>query len=626
MTALLLCNTLEEIRGCKKKIGTIDVVYIATKSWELYCSLKRRGMYIPIFVEYDMRIDNHEVWAALDMIFLRFKTIMPEAEFAVLTPDYHIEGGGIQQNIADVFLAIKFFGNLLDDKSIDKIVVTGNLQLALEREVLKLLSSFYKIDFRVVNGYYSLRKVRRYEWLLWRAPKAILYTIYRIKAFMRIVKVIKIKVNADKISGNMDVGILVRSESIRFIDWREKAADRLTGGFTVMMICVDSPKAADKLKQDGYPAECAESYVSIILLAKRVWKYLRECLIYKKLGKSINYSYNNLDISILLRRFFLIHIYSDVFTASIDKIILEEYYRKKEFKIIRAWGSEDFAITRASYYCTLNSRPLYYLDYDYPFAPVELYSAWSKIMDVRFLATQYDKYTFVQDQGFKGRNYVIPAIEYTAEFADGYKDNNFIYNNNLTILWAPGALIKGFTTISSLRQCLNGLCEYICNTEYNLMIKFHPKQDLKVYKDIISKYEPYPNIQFVEKETRIKDVLEKADIVISSFSTVLNDGVIMGKPVICVAIDDLTLYMLKNLRRGLYLCNRLGQLVFLLNKWRYKPDVFERWRSLVLERQYDYFQRVYGDNHHSPGDIMVNILRCEMKQRECVMCGGENIE
>ena len=410
-----------------------------------------------------------------------------------------------------------------------------------------------------------------------------------------------------------DIGIVKQSVYAKDYNWtKDDVREWDKAGIKYRFICMN--ESDSRVWQEyGYEVDNIEENLPANAIKKELRKYNKsKKKLWRKLKKEINSRIDSkyiLYLKVIMKKC----LYFRAGEFLISNVAANEFFKRHHYKIITLHGDTNF---KSSQICIFNAKK-----YN---SSVKIKNCTGGFQVVRSIA--YEPYGYLSDFGFVledlednyskegrhrgesvGRRYPVKSHIYTEEF---YKNsfNKHLLSEELRVLWAPSNPSIGQISYSRFIETGLTLISYFETGRGKCFIKFHPIQPREETAFFGDKVENKMRVKILSSEDNIRDVLEKADIMITDCSLSIMDAVIKRKAVICV-VCELERDLLKH-KEALYIIQEQSELKGLLQKLSNDEEYRKGWIEKRVRIQEKYFSKVLADRNEC--NMSLHVLKREL--------------
>lgn len=568
-------------------------ILLATKSVFLFQEISNDITLISL--ENEKPIPSEETWSLLDEINDLLKKSVESERTWVYESGYHIEGGGLSQNCANVLSAMEIIAALFESKIIDEIILYPVVENLVECMLIEEIAHEKKIKLRRyskgLRNYLVTKNFGVNPWL-----KCIYYWLGMKRDDFLLLKKLKNKTVTEK--HDYQLGIIQASDAKKSISWTSTWIYGVKEEFdSYRLLCLNAKQAAEHFRGKGIDADIMEEWLTKGTLQKRRREYemnLKKILV--MLRKEFKFIYQNMDISKTIKYFIALHLFLDVPKAVKTDCICMDYFQYNSYQILSSHEDSNFVATKAMYFNTRKAQTKMFNREGLVLFNVQRYEPYANMIEVRFFCEGSQRYKELCRQGWKGRAYFIGDTQYIPQFAQKYtkREEADIKSGKLSVLWAPSYVVRGYTTYNTFQSNNERILRKFKDNGWELYVKFHPNQQEDQTAELYRKYANDRNIHFVDKKDSIYGWINKADVIITDKSLLVFDSIVEGKPVM-VLCSPLHYSMLRRHEPGVSIYQNPEDLFIQLERLEKDLSFFADWRERTVRKQDEYFQSFMKD-------------------------------
>lgn len=470
---------------------------------------------------------------------------------------YSVEGSGIEQNIADILNTTKVCMDFFNQYKFKSIFLCYNKNNALLIEVFREIAKSYRLKIKVCT--LSVLKINqlknRIEYSSGIGIKCFKYIYYLGKGIYTYFKllltiVVNFKARFSEVQ-YWDVGKIQFSNAAKHFFWSIHYIKILNRNLKLNNICIHTDEMKERLLKEGLrTTDFGKSYVYFSYYCVSVVSYYYNIIkIWYKL-RLIRVIREEVDISKIIKHRMWQHL-----LLTVPKVIdldckAKGYFEKNKFKIIESMLGGNTSCTRVFYYHTRKEKTVFYRIHNHGRAPITsplFYECEAEIIQLRFF-TEIERqvtYEWYNKMGWKGNALLLEGSILTREEVNKtstVKEEN----EKCCILWAPSYPVLGYYIPSIFYKVNEIIVNEFARMDINLLVKYHWNQDESMVKEIKDSYQAKANVKFIDRTQSIEECMKKADIVITTLSTVIFDAILASRPVVIIS-EGHTIIMNKKL-------------------------------------------------------------------------------
>ena len=612
MLSLFVCNTEKELL-CLKKRCTGDYL-IGTTEVNFYQSCINVQERVVFLETEDTMLDYHsDTWDIVNKINSIIKTCNLEWEY-LYKISCHIEGG-LPYHIEEILSNIKLLEDIIETYGIKRINMIDSPKNWKINEAAFLVAYCKRMDYNILDSHGCKTKDCLYT--LERSRYNIRNKECRFcaeKQKDRLNELLAKKDCKKDVPGEeYDIGFIYAAvNSGKHYGWLMGDLSFFQDDFKIGIIVLYESEDLQKIRSQGFHAECVEEYFDKIDFMEKYSTYLRDCeTIVTALNNAFHIEYTGIDLTEFLCRKVINCLERESFEYLYMDSCMNRYFADKKYKLIRAWGNSNFWQTRLAYANTRNAGPKFWRIERNEVLDAKLYEPDADIVSIRFFANDEIR-NKVELKHFNGNCYYCYDYLLGGQFYKNYNLEKRVKSSLLRILFAPSYPFLGVRTLKNYFHICESILGKLSVAGYKIALKNHPNIDRNLENDIYVKYCNNENIEVINKYENISEEFCKYDFIITDASTVLFDAAVAQKPVFCiVGCQDYELC--KQHEEGFFMyrdvtdmCNELVALIG-------KGKQLEQRLNEMLERQNAYIKKIVGSQPFGNSMSYVHeILKSEM--------------
>ena len=591
MKSLLICSNEQELIWLKKQckgdycIGTVDYDFFR------YGKKNKENIF---FLEAESLMPKEKVWEVIDIINNVIKKCKLEKEYLYLI-SYHIEGG-IPLQIAQMILDIDILVEIISQNNIQKICMVDNKKFWQLNEAAFLIANAFRMKCLIVdentgdeklylytlrNSEYYVRKEKNFE--EWKMQYEMIKKFYK-----------RPRKREYKQQNKYDIGCLypvVNNQKHLF--WFMNEIDEYRNLFGLNVIAFYDSNDIKKMRECGLNVDILEDYLEIKDFLAEIREHVTNIAVIREMmEKELRVNYRDIDLSIFLRRKLLNCFERDYIEHIYIDCCMQEYFKFKEYRYIKAWGNSNFWQTILSYQNTRNANTkLYLFDNDILFLE-KMNEPNADIINLRIFPNEEHKNT-VLSVNFKGDIYYCPNINFQRRFYCNLKKRKKI-GERISILFAPSYPFVGVRTYKNYCNICRTVLRMLPSDECKLLFKNHPNIDKGLEEEIYQEFRNNSDIRILDKSEGINTLWDEVDFVITDCSAVLGDAVMAQRPVFCIAgCQDYE--VAQKYSEGFYVFHNVEDMCLYIQQILTKKDKIADIIETILSRQNKFMRGIIGE-------------------------------
>lgn len=337
-----------------------------------------------------------------------------------------------------------------------------------------------------------------------------------------------------KRGGQYQFGFVIASDALRILHWSIPPltlARKTFGDDSVRVLCIDCDETYHKLEKESFPCDKLTDWFDrkIIRKEEREYKTYRKKL-YRHMHKNLKFSYQGIDMTQIILSFFDQYLWCEKAYHYRLKMIYESYFSCNRFWCIEPWCTTRYyqtniccLVSNGAKHCRVNGMPAFNRHDSFR-------EVYPELFDYIFFPTMgldLRKEYYEPNQWGKERFYA--SIRYSSIMQTWNQNKTKNQNTKINrIALLPGGIYVG-KNILETEKILD------CLEDFQIICKFHPQ--LAEHPSVLEYMnKKKDNVTFVDPRGDVADVIEKADIVITMFSTSMLDTMAAHK--VCIVIPN----------------------------------------------------------------------------------------
>ena len=622
MTEVIVCDSIAEFQKRYKKVNGKRSVLCLTKNAEL--SLECSQLYGDV-VAVDFLECKRNAWEyeeqtrdILDRINTCISHVIPDRSY-IYHANYHLEGVTEAAQVLEILMLQDLFNELLLKYKDVNLYCYYNVIYAKEIEMLYFWCRRHNLKFHLDYGKTNWEFVKLRLAILNIFGEKALEQMSKLYAFIKGITYIESMKRQMRMWGrvdnlernyNVEVGIVKQSAREKDYNWTKGYLDDLSeASIHFRFICM-TEEVKKKWESFGYEADNIQRSLRIDLLnselkkykcnKKRVWKELRTFLKKEELG-------NILQLRLIMRS----HLEYGVLRDVINDVAAGEFFKTHKYKIIDLHTSTG---TAASKILSFNAR-----EYDggvkiriptvFPFTRAfSLYEPYGYLADFCFVPKDTKVRVGKALKKRSLRQYVVKHMSYSKDFCAKSFERELL-SDELRVVWAPSYPTMWQGCHSSFLHTGLTLIDFFCENSGEMSIKFHPNQRKAETVIFEKKAVGQNNIVVEPLEKNIRQVLAKADILITNCSLSSLDAVVERKAVICV-VNEREYKLIERHKKGIYIIKDHHELINLFKKLSEDQEYRKNWIEERVKIQEEYFAQIMADTEENKK--IIEIMKKEL--------------
>ena len=541
---ILFCNSEKKLEYIIKRNKLIkkEKIVLCTSDYLLYtCMLEENSFFDYFYVE---TAKPNKFMETVDIFKSINKELFEDLEKKYLLEiEYHIEGG-IGQTVTKLLNSYDLMQELFSRYRVNRIYAycneenSANYELLYEfalKEKIPLVSYFDNLWSRCL--YSCTDKYKNFKYFCY-ILKNVFWGIKRIlfSAFLP-----KRKMEEKQ----YEIGILFASESIKHINWSKDRIRKMNTNFRTNVICCLVPKAYTFWKKEGINATLFDyDYLGLKDCVNAVFKYC-DCLriIWKRIAHINEININKKELSNPIVHRLKQHLLLDGFRNFLIDAAMKNFFRINHFEIIETWFRSNDIFSRMAYYNTRETGTLFYgfLGTENTLMKMPVFEEVDKklLSFCFFRGVDAPKAaSFFRNSGYKGETIILHRSGWKNETYEKNEKSEDVY----TVLYAPSYPADGYFSHASFEQINTLILEKLPLQNVEVLVKYHMNHDKGIEKRIekrIRLLHARNKVIIVNREEEIQKYIDKADLVITTNSSVIVDAIRRNTPVITLLEGDL---------------------------------------------------------------------------------------
>lgn len=593
MSVLAICNDEKDISDIKKMFFNRDDILIYTKNRKLYLKTKEEGKNIYLLDTNEKLYDiADDVWGVIDELNQFVDKYLPKETAHLYELSYHIEGG-VEQELLDFILDLRYFDRLIRQFSVEEIYVTHNKNYVSEQAAIRIIKRARKI-----NVLEDKKRAYSYVSLVQNLRDIVLKSIeaQTLKLLLKKVKVVgSVKKSKGEFSENsINIGFIKRTINEKVVNWSRPILEEIAKRNLKYEIICANRKEAHFWKGKGYDADYLERYINLCDIVKVYSEFYKYTKIVKKNRKKLQIAYLGYDISQISFDILIKSLLNSTAEMVSYNLGAKNFFKHKNFQVIFMHGNTNFPINRCCYYANklYDKSPIFTL---MPGDLLPIKGAYFQpylfmldlVFGVSIPAMAVDRKMHVNEMQPPFYNISSTIIENGIRIRK--EENKEKVDDSFSVLWAPSYPLKGFSDYTVFETCNERVVSEVLEEDCHLYVKFHPNQNMDETVYLVKQYIDNSKLEIIDKKENIFEVFKKVQIVITDPSTVMLEAAARGLPVICIAagslFDSVSFY-----EEGLWIFKSIEDAMQLIVKLIRDKEYFAQWKSMTIGRQDDFFK------------------------------------
>ena len=456
----------------------------------------------------------------------------------------HCEGGDTTQRIQDALLLVHSYLELITRFDADEIVVVRSANADWEDTLLADCAKSMGIKVEWL-GRLGARELVRRSWLKYRPlAKEVYFSLAVLRGWFRAIFRKPIAINCE----NLVVVQVCGSENKHLKNCLPLLAAIDAAGMEGVALCWGAGNASTAIRAHGLRAVDLETSVSLRILIEswvrtaRTWFHARSLFgnLLTKLPVPVHATLIRPVMLESMRSFF----YAEVAQRFRLDAASRDFFQRHPPRAASFWtrilpqGAIAFKAIAADRKPVIFWQPnpdhLIPNPYERYDVPVDLIFVASDVHKRRFATTTSPDSIFVIGLQWwtEIRNFQQMHSKESSRSRLGIVDSPV-----LCLMFDAGSVFRGYRTSEEILTVLNELIALAGRyPQIHLMIKPHPGHKAGLLEASIGR-SPLRNITLIPKEESPFHGLNAADVLVTKFSTLIVEGLILGLPSVCVMLD-----------------------------------------------------------------------------------------
>lgn len=474
----------------------------------------------------------------------------------------HAEGGMTTQRIQDALLLIRSYRCLFEENNVYRVVIRRHINHQWEDDVLVQTAHSYGIEVEEHRsmGYrigekLGLRSISRR--LLGRYPLYFPRCLsYSIQSWIRPgIDVVRAKLNPRNrclVTGETpEITVLLGSSADKHVENIVPLMKEFQHreGFTPLALCWQAADGAAKVRRAGLMADELEAWFPLVRFAEVLWcvrkTWKRASVRRDELKDHSALTYEGVSLTSLLQPSVEYLLRFQMIRRMILKVAAERYFEKHMPVAMKAWGDNTLELgaiclgIAQNVSCTPPLIFFYYLgSASVPYAEhkSDLYLAASEIDKRRLVSEGADPETVV----VVGQSRYDHLNSFRQKYSkqDSQDLLGLPSHNELCVFYAPAYPIRGDITWRECFAVAKALIDFFDESSHGLLIiKPHPSDSSDVLNVLKKQYISSGSVFWYDKDVLPYHHINAADVVITKFSTIGLEAMLLGTPLISIALD-----------------------------------------------------------------------------------------
>lgn len=541
----------------------------------------------------------------------------------------HVEGGMTTQRIQDLLLLIRSYRYLFDIYKINRIILLSQPSMGWEDDVLIATARNRNIKIEIIGSYSLSSVIKKTKSVSEICARSFYCTlnVLRLKLLSHI-KSKEIKSNGKEIIFQLCSSAYKHVENIVPL---MKALKNI--GYNPVALCWHSNErytnnpGVVQIDREGLKAEQLEQWCSFSDMWKSIagvfwtWKWAkgkkREFLSHAEL------SYQSVLLGSLLWPSIMFFIVSELPQSYRLSQALKKYFKYHVPLAIKLWGGvalkDGFLMWKS---LEPKNIPLIF------FYAVGSYIDWpyevpNSPIDLLFVAGEHHRRMVL-----KSKNILSSDLEICGQARyEGVEDFKKKYNYSqsrlhlripstfsMYILYESGTILRGFMTQQEQVVILSALLKFAGkHPSVAILVKPHPSHNADILDDMINSRKDLTNVFLISNKSLPYHALNAVDMLITKFSTLAVEAMLLNRPVICCILDGEQRFNIY--KNSADYIDRIENLEDLLLKLVTNNDFMEEWHNRHMQKQKVFLAEYFCKIEKPPAIYQASVLDNYIKKR-----------
>ncbi len=649
---MVICRKLDDLALVDRSRGESQQSVIVASDYidVQQAAAKKPGVSKVCFVEqmeteYDVAKDVLRIRAAINQWMASLVTDGKGVPEELLFFEHMAEGGMTTQRIQDALLLIRSYRSLFSSNDVSRMVLRRHSNNRWEDDVLvqTARSSGIEVDERRSIGYRAgekLNLVALDRRLLGRVrrvyiPESLAHLLRRARLYVRVVRA---KLHAHNRSaeggGPPQIAFLLGNSSDKQVGNTVPLMEELLrrGSYQPVALCWHAANGAVKMRLQGLQAIELETFFPLSRIWE-VWQRVRRTRVRAlrrkdELRRDSALSYEGVALGRLMQPS-LDHMFrSLVYDRFLLHLAAGRYFGTYRPVAIRTWGGNLLdlgAICRNVVLRMWKTPPLnfsYEIGVDYPDWPYAVYNT-----DLYFAAYEREKQLLVSQGSDQSSVVVTGQVRYDhlASFQQKYSKHDsrklleLPPTSKLFAFFALGYPVRGVQSTRELFEVTVRVLEFFNEgTHGTLIIKPHPNDSsnsLNFFGPLRRHSPPSDNIFWYDKGMLPYHCINAADVVITKFSTVGVEAILLGVPLVSIALDGEARFqeIYGNVAEKL---TSMEELIALLARLGADTKARREFEDKQSGLRHQYLEQRFASRNGPAAGTMADVLEERLKRRQ----------
>lgn len=545
----------------------------------------------------------------------------------------HVEGGMTTQRIQDLLLLIRSYHFLLDTHKITSVIVISQPEMVWEDDVLIETARNKNLNIQVVGRYSLSVLIKKAESFIKIYARAAYYAVNVLRINLRNRFRSKKTETIDK-----EIVFQLCSSAYKHVENIVPLMKTLKHkGYNPVALCWHSNEryikdpGATQIKREGLQAEELEKWCSFSDMWKSIsgilwtWKKAKE-----KKREFLTHpvlNYRSVPLGSLLWPSVRFFIMAELAQSYRLRRALKKYFKTHAPIAVKLWGSISL---KEGYFAwkslDVKNRPLIF------FYTVGAYIDWpykepNSPVDLLFVAGEYHKRI-----ALKSNSIPLGNIEICGQARyEGLDDFRKKYNAEQSrialkiplgfathIFLDTGYIIRGFLWTQEQVTITSLLLRFASEQpSVALIIKPHPGHKPGILESLIGQ-DAFKNVFFLDKNMLPYHALNAADMLITKYSTLGVEAMLLNCPVVCCILDGEQRFNIYE--NAADYIDRIENLEDLLLKLITNNDFRQKWHDRHLQMQKLFLAEYFCETEEPPSVYQATVLDRYIRGRkiDCV--------
>ena len=531
MKGLFFCDHVETLYKHEKNLKKYEELWLITNSTAVVNDeiVKRINASVYL-VDSDEKICNEETWDIIKKINEVIDSTHTNYGHFLYEISYLIEGGAAS-DINDTLFYINYILKIFNNRIADEYGC-DSINSPMFNAIECISSTFGKKMIHL-----SIKDNMK-EWV------KCTNLSYYYRNYRTIKNIIKIRKGGNSSPLSDEIWILHSSDATKHIEWQKECIETYMKDFNYRIICINAPLANANFNENRINSVNLEDIFHCKIIPSAIWNSnidIRK--IVKTIENNFKVNYKGIDITKKIKEICLKYIKTCSLKNVIYYLLLNKFLKYNDTRLLTGDGDSNNVLNRTAYECSKENKKYIKIFKETASGSVfaeesfSIYEPNSNIFSFRIFHEKSILESIYRKQGWMGHAYYSNRINDTSSRYNKYE----ILNTRIKVLWAPSYPFVGVYSFSDFSHENGMILEGANKIGYDLTIKYHPNHPSDIISEIKNKLPLY--VKLVDKNLSIHECINACDVIITTPSTVIYDGMRAHKPVVCIVSDNTFSYV-----------------------------------------------------------------------------------